>query len=203
MEELISNNVKTDFKDLLLKFDYKNINEFLSDLEKNNMIYYPNKLNIFRCFNYFNVKELKYVILGQDPYQGGIANGLAFSIDNSVLKIPPSLRNITKEYNRSLNKKDILRDLSFIAEKNVLLLNTALTVDDKKAGSHINLWKSFTEFIIKEIDSENVSFFLWGNASFSYNKYITKSKIYKCGHPSPLNRKRDFEGNNHFKIIFN
>lgn len=234
MENIIISHVNTDFKDILLKFNYEKLNSVLfyngshynkyksndittsmsnvslvsiisqdslvsttsNDLER----YYPDDYNIFRCFNYFNFSGLKYVILGQDPYHNGQANGLAFSI-NEGEKQPPSLRTINKEYNRSLNVNEFLTDLSFLARKGVLLLNTALTVENKKPGSHAKLWEPFTQFILQEIDKENIIFFLWGNHAKKYKKFIKKGEIRECGHPSPLNSKNDFIGNNHFLEI--
>ena len=190
MESIINDYVNTDFKELLLKFDYSNLNNNLfykgsyynlegkinspvseASLSKeskdisniSNSISnvslvslvsqvshisqdssdiprcYPENNEIFRCFNYFNQCDLKYIILGQDPYHNGQANGLAFSI-NEGEKQPASLRTINKEYNRSMNTNTVLSDLSFLAEKGTLLLNTALTVEKGKPGSHAKLW---------------------------------------------------------------
>lgn len=236
MEEVINNFVNTDFKELLLKFNYDKINNIifykgsyynlcnddnkistsmsnislvslesqeslLSNSSSDIIKYYPDKNNIFRCFNYFNISELKYIILGQDPYHNGQANGLAFSINDDNEKQPASLKIINKEYNRCMNTNIVLTDLSFIAEKGTLLLNTALTVEKGKPGSHTKLWESFTEFIIKELDKEHIFFFLWGNHAKKYKKYIKNASVKKSGHPSPLNRKNDFIGNNHFLMI--
>ena len=233
MENIIKEYVNTDFKELLLKFNYKNLNNnlfykgsyynseistsvsnmslvslesqesqesIISNNSSDNIKYYPDNNNIFRCFNYFNISDLKYIIIGQDPYHNGQANGLAFSI-NEGEKQPASLRTINKEYNRSMNTDIKLYDLSFIAEKGTLLLNTALTVEKGKPGSHAKLWEPFTQFIIEELDKETITFFLWGNHAKKYKKFIKNGKVMECGHPSPLNRKNDFIGNNHFLII--
>ncbi len=206
MEIVIKNNINTNFKYILLDYNYEKINNFLKDED-----HYPFQNDIFNCFNCFNKEELKYVIIGQDPYLGGLANGLAFACSNNIKKISPSLRNILKEINNTINtktskKEDLInlnKDLNFLTKKGVLLLNSALTVNKIKSGSHLLIWKEFTEYIINKIDSENISFFLWGNYAQNYKKIIKKSKIYECGHPSPLNRKNDFIGNSHFNIIFN
>lgn len=261
MESIINDFVNTDFKELLLKFDYSNLNNNLfykgsyynldSNLGSNlsspdkikspgseaslnkeskdisnisNSISnvslvslvsqvshisqdssdiprcYPENNEIFRCFNYFNQSDLKYIILGQDPYHNGQANGLAFSI-NEGEKQPASLRTINKEYNRSMNTDTLLSDLSFLAEKGTLLLNTALTVEKSKPGSHAKLWEPFTQFIIEELDKEDITFFLWGNHAKKYKKFIKKAIVMESGHPSPLNRKNDFIGNDHFLKI--
>ena len=65
---------------------------------------YPPEKDIFRCFSYFDVKDTKVVIIGQDPYHGpNQACGLAFAVNDCVNK-PPSLKNIEKELVDSMNR---------------------------------------------------------------------------------------------------
>ena len=100
------NNIKTDWKNIINKFNFDKINSFLDkekEIYQNDIKILPPKKLIFDCFNYFNIKDLKVIILGQDPYiNEGEAVGLSFSV-NKGIKIPPSLRNILKEVNRSFN----------------------------------------------------------------------------------------------------
>ena len=64
---------------------------------KNNLEIYPDNNNIFNCFNFCEIDEIKVVIIGQDPYHGpGQATGLSFAINENIT-IPPSLRNIKNE----------------------------------------------------------------------------------------------------------
>ena len=96
----------------MITSDWKNIfegNNILNDintiLDKVDIIYkktvvYPEYKNIFRALNLTPFKNVKVVIIGQDPYHEiNQANGLAFSVNNGV-KLPPSLQNIYKELNR-------------------------------------------------------------------------------------------------------
>lgn len=200
--------IKTDWRNIISKYNFDEINSFL---DKEKMIYqneikiFPPKNLIFECFNYFNIKDLKVVILGQDPYiNEGEAVGLSFSV-NSGTKIPPSLRNILKEVNRSFNYKINEREngnLKKWAKQGVLLLNTALTVRQYKSNSHKKIWLKFTNFIIEYISNNcnNVVFLLWGNNATNKKQYIDCDKhlVLSSGHPSPLNRKKDFYNNNHF-----
>ena len=118
----------------------KNIEKSLEDIE-----IFPPKDSIFRCFNYFEPKETKVVILGQDPYHGkGQAIGLCFGVQQDC-KIPPSLRNINKELMNDVGKSiEERRDLIHWTEQGVLMLNASLTVLEKCPGTHMKFWKDFT-----------------------------------------------------------
>ena len=98
-------NIKTNWREIIIKLLdlYPEIeNAYKMDYIHLDGVHkiYPETENIFNCFNYFNVEDTKVVILGQDPYHGeGQANGLAFAV-NSDIKIPPSLRNILKKFDK-------------------------------------------------------------------------------------------------------
>ena len=199
--------VKTDWSNVLENFNYEKINEFLSkeyEIYQDHIKIFPPKKLIFNCFNFFNIKDTKVVILGQDPYiREGQAMGLSFSVPEGV-KVPPSLRNVIKEINRSLEMDKSLKngDLTEWAKQGVLLMNVALTVGEGKSGSHSKIWREFTYFVMKEINErcEGLVFLLWGNNAMDYESKIDTKKHYvlKSGHPSPLNRTNPFLGNNHF-----
>ncbi len=57
---------------------------------------YPSSSEVLRAFEVTQLKDLKAVIIGQDPYHNGAATGLAFSVRNGF-KINPSLRVIYKK----------------------------------------------------------------------------------------------------------
>ena len=166
---------------------------------------FPEKENIFKAFSLTKLDNLKVVILGQDPYHGiGQAQGLAFSTPSNI-KNPPSMQNILKEINDDLGRKSFCEngDLTPWAEQGVLLLNTVLTVEEAKAGSHQKLgWEIFTDNIIKYI-SENCSdvvFLLWGSPAIKKSNLIDANKhhILTSVHPSPLSAYRGFLGCKHF-----
>lgn len=150
-----------DWKDILYSSSIKNKLENILDIIKNNSdtIIYPSYENIFRALNLTNFKDVKVVIIGQDPYHGeNEANGLSFSINKNV-KITPSLRNIFKELENDLNIKRTNTDLESWAKQGVLLLNSILTVEKDRPLSHYNLgWQEITNYIIKYIsdNKENV-----------------------------------------------
>ena len=98
---------------------------------------YPPAADIFKAFEVCEPQNVRCIIIGQDPYHGhGQANGLAFSVAKNQ-PIPPSLKNIFKEYSADLNAEPPMHgDLSTWARNGVFLINTALSVREKEAGSH-------------------------------------------------------------------
>ena len=170
---------------------------------KSHAIFPANDL-IFNAFNLTRPSNIKVVILGQDPYHGkGQAHGLSFSVPNGV-KIPPSLRNIFKELQSDLNHSIPTNgNLDSWANQGVLLLNTTLTVREKRAGSHQKLgWELFTNRIIKKIsdEKEGIIFLLWG--AFAQKKSVIinpkKHHILTTTHPSPFSAYKGFTGCKHF-----
>lgn len=160
----------------------------------------PPKHLIFDAFNKFNIQDTKVVIISQDPYiKPGEAMGLCFSVPNGF-KIPPSLRNIFKELERSYSLKRTNTDLSDWADQGVLLLNTSLTTIEGISGQHMAIWKDFTKEVIKYLTGQtsNIVYILWGAHAQTFESLIpTDNLILKHSHPSPLSRV-PFVGNNHF-----
>ena len=118
---------------------------------------------------------------------------------------PPSLVNIFKEIELEYgyqNHKN--RNLTDWANQGVLLLNSTLTVEAGKAGSHQGYgWEEFTDKVIDLIskEKENVVFILWGNPAQKKGRFINREKhcVLESPHPSPLSAYRGFFENNHFK----
>ncbi len=167
---------------------------------------YPPKELIFSAFDYCSFENLKVVIIGQDPYHGeGEANGLCFSVNNSV-KIPPSLKNIFREINLDFDALLLPTsgNLERWASQGVLLLNAALTVQKDKPNSHKHLnWNQFTDAVIQHISDkkENIVFLLWGNFAQKKGLKIDRSKhlVLESGHPSPMSANQGkWFGNKHF-----
>ena len=113
--------------------------------------------------------EVRVAILGQDPYHGpGQANGLAFSVAPGQ-KPPPSLRNLLKEVHADIGTPSQCRDdLTPWAEQGVLLLNSALTVEQGAPQSHAGHgWEALTDALLARVADElrPVVFVLWGAAA--------------------------------------
>ena len=182
---------------------YINLKKFI-DNEYKTKIIFPERKQILLSMEVTPYEKIKVVILGQDPYHGvGEAHGLAFSVGKKV-KIPPSLQNIYKELNRDLDLK--IPNNGFLlkwARQGVLLLNSTLTVEKDKPGSHQNKgWETFTDNVIKAINKKDtpVVFLLWGNFAKSKASLITNKKhlVLTSSHPSPFSVKYGFEGCSHF-----
>lgn len=183
--------INTDW-DFLLNHNY--LKHITTELDKCENVIYPDKNLIFNAFNHFNKEDLKVVIIGQDCYHGsGQANGLCFSV-NEGIKTPPSLRNIIYELNKDLKIKRTNTDFTDLAKQGILLLNSALTVESKKPGSHLKLWEPYTNYIIDYISKnfENIIFVLWGNYAKKKKVLIDFKKHYiiESNHPSPLSANR-------------
>tara|TARA_R100001163_G_C5067110_1_gene206014 strand:- start:2773 stop:3558 length:786 start_codon:yes stop_codon:yes gene_type:complete len=148
-------------------FDSQRFVALRQDLAKeyNSNVCYPSPGNVFRAFELTQFHDLKVVILGQDPYHNGIATGLAFATNNG--KMSPSLRNIVRELHDSHGlevRANFDTSLEDWAKQGVLLLNTSLTVREKQPNSHKEIWKGFTEQVMKRIiaNHKNVVFVGWG-----------------------------------------
>lgn len=181
---------------------FKELAKFLHNEYEHKTIY-PKKTLVFSAFA-TDLNEVKVVILGQDPYHTpGAAEGLAFSVPNSQ-PIPPSLINIYKEIDNDIghhaNKTGSLRNWQ---KQGVLLLNTVLTVEAHKAGSHRGKgWETFTTEVIKYLNDTrpHLVFILWGRDARNKKSLIDQSKhlVLESPHPSPLSAHAGFFGNHHF-----
>lgn len=167
-------------------------------------VVYPPASKIFAAFDTTPFKEVKVVILGQDPYHGpGQANGLSFSVNDGI-RFPPSLQNIYKELEDDLKQPvPTSGDLSAWANQGVLMLNATLTVEASKAGSHQKKgWETFTDAVIEKLnqEKENVVFILWGSYAQKKGAKIDRHKHYviESAHPSPLSVYRGFWGSKPF-----
>ena len=180
-------------------------------------VIFPLSKNIFRTLFYFGPKEIKLVLLGQDPYINSEiyqnqkvpqACGMSFGVPKVHKKIPPSLKNIFKEI-KSCYPNSLIPSHGFlkrwIVQENILLLNSALTVIEGKSNSHQHLWSEFTDKLIQFISkkSPHTVFLLMGNFAIGKSKLIdnSKHKIFTTVHPSPLSASNGFFGSQVFLKI--
>ncbi len=179
--------LKSDFESQ----SYKQLSKFL-DNEYNTQTIYPKPENVFNALNLVKYKDVKVVVIGQDPYHGvNQAHGLSFSVEKDV-NIPPSLRNIYKELQEDCgcyipNNGNLTK----WAKQGVLMLNSVLTVRAGMPNSHKGKgWEQITGKIIKLLNDrpEPVVFMLWGGSAKALSKYIDASRHYvlTSAHPSPM-----------------
>ena len=181
----------------------ESLRSFLLDEKSKGSVILPPSDQIFDALYKTSLHDTKVVIIGQDPYHNkGQANGLSFSV-NPGIKIPPSLINIFKELKDDLgcempNDGDLLN----WAKQGVLLLNSILSVEAGKPGSHANKgWEIFTDCLIEELNKKtNLVFILWGNYALKKGTRIDGNKhlILRSPHPSPLSSHKGFFGCKHF-----
>ena len=168
---------------------------------------YPPQEREFYALEMTPPKEVRAVILGQDPYhEPNQAMGLAFSVEKGT-PYPPSLRNIFKELSDDLGLDAAHGDLTAWAKQGVLLLNTVLTVDRANANSHATWgWQRFTDAIISATNAlpQPIAFVLWGAQAQKKAALLRTSAprlILKAPHPSPLSSYRGFFGSKPFSQI--
>jgi len=204
MENQIEKSWAPYLRDELNKPYMQELFDFLEKEKESGKNIYPDEKHIFEAFRLTPFKNVKVVILGQDPYHGpGQAHGLSFSVKKGI-KIPPSLLNIFKEL-----KEDVSIDfpphgcLESWAKQGVLLLNAVLTVEDSRAGSHHKKgWEKFTDKVVEILNTkkENLVFILWGDTAQKKAEKvdIKKHLLLKSVHPSPLSYYRGFLGSKPF-----
>lgn len=193
------------------------LGDFMAQRLAAGAVIYPS--HPFRALQLTPLPAVRIVILGQDPYHGpNQAHGLAFSVPHGQ-RVPPSLRNIFKEIERSAAptapaaapqpaRLAAARSacLEPWAQQGVLLLNTCLTVESGVPGSHAKKgWEVLTDAVIQAVScsSEPVVFMLWGAHAQAKRRLIAPGRhlVLAANHPSPLSAHRPpqpFEGCGHF-----
>jgi len=195
----------------------------------------PEHENVLRFLNN-DLSSIKVVILGQDPYpEKGRATGRSFEVGDlrdwndkfRQVSLKNIIRLIHKNYNNIENYNEI-RKFSTIQEEiknknftilqpdeifkswekqGVLMLNTYLSVEAGKPGSHIAIWENFSESLLRFISSSNrsINWFLWGKQAEEKSQHIIGGKKYISRHPMMCSEKYedDFLKSNCFKDTMN
>ena len=147
-----------------------------------------------------SIKSTKVVIFGQDPYPTqGHAHGLAFSVDDSVRPLPPSLRNIFTELSDDCGITRKQGDLSDWFDQGVMLLNRVLTTQTGSSLAHSDFgWQEITDAVAKELGEHQVVAILWGKSAGELAPYFSAQRCIESVHPSPLSAYRGFFGSKPF-----
>ena len=182
-DELIESETKKDYFKAIKKV-------ILSDSRSGKSIF-PYPKNYFRALDFCSFEDLKVVILGQDPYHtSGVADGLAFS-SGIYTYMPPSLRNIFLEIEDDVGIKNQNVSLEGWAKQGVLLLNASLTVEKNKAGSHLDIWEPFIQYLFENVLVPlGVPVVFLGKDAGKYQKYMgIFSHSFVVSHPASASYK--------------
>ena len=170
--------------------DFDKILETLYKLREDGKRFTPPLKQVFRAFEECPHDKLKVIMIGQDPYPHfGVADGLAFSCSNTG-KPQPSLKNIFEAVNTTVYDEwpiDQNPDLTRWANQGVLLLNSALTCEIDKVGSHYNIWKDFIAYTMDMLNftDSGLIFVLMGKQAQELEGLISEHHhIIKVSHPA-------------------
>ena len=208
MQQFFQNDWQSILADELEKPYYQALRQFVAQ-EFSTQTIYPKMEDVLNAFSTTAYRDVKVVILGQDPYHGpDQAHGLSFSVKPGIPH-PPSLRNMLKELQDdigcSIPKNGTLTKW---AEQGVMLLNTVLTVRAGQANSHKGQgWEQFTDAVIEKLAARQqpIIFVLWGKPAQRKKqlilKYSEQHVIFEAPHPSPLSAYRGFFGSKPYSKI--
>ncbi len=199
----ITNDWLEPLKPEFSKEYYKKLYFMVMDEYKHHLVFPPAD-DVFNAYALTPLKDVKVVIIGQDPYHNnGQAHGLCFSVRPEV-DIPPSLVNIYKELHDDLGC--YIPNNGYLvkwARQGVLLLNTVLTVRAHQANSHRGIgWEEFTDATIRILNEQDrpIVFILWGAPAQRKKAMLNNPAhlILEAPHPSPLSAYRGFFGSRPF-----
>ncbi|KAI8973318.1 uracil-DNA glycosylase-like protein [Mycotypha africana] len=164
----------------LVKPYFLKLKQYLKAQMDAKKVIFPPADQVYSWSHFTPPSKVEVVILGQDPYHNyNQAHGLCFSVVKGV-KVPPSLVNMYKAL--KIDYPDFVAPqhgyLVEWAKRGVLLLNTSLTVEAHKAGSHANQgWEQFTDAVINYLNEKksNLVFMLWGSHAQKKGARINKS----------------------------
>jgi uracil-DNA glycosylase len=176
-------------KTFLLSSDFEKILLTLLDEVKAGKRFTPPLKLVFKAFECCDMSKLKVVMIGQDPYpQPYVASGIAFSCDVTG-KPEKSLKYIFKALEETVYPEGYLwdPDLSRWGKQGVLMLNSALTTQMSKTGTHYTLWKPFLEFLFDylNINHPGLVYVFMGKKAQELEGYIEDNSFkLACSHPA-------------------
>ena len=186
--------IKEYFGDWSKVIDLKEANNLLKKLAVSNQSLCPQLKDVFKAFHLCSLKNLRVVILGQDPYpQKDVATGLAFANSSNTPEdsYSPSLEILRESIiDYTIPHRTTIFDPSLEKweEQGVLLLNSALTCQLGRVGSHNLLWRPFIKSLLTNLSKHTcgIVYILMGTEAQSFEFYINKqfNHIVRIRHPS-------------------
>ena len=178
------------FRSFVYSTDFDNILTKLWELSNDNKKFTPPLKQVFRAFEECPYDNLQVVIIGQDPYpQLGVADGISFSCSNTN-KLQPSLKFILQEVDRTVYDNHVISedlDLKRWSNQGVLMLNTALTTEVSIIGSHYDIWRPFTTYLLDwlNINKSELVYVYMGKKAEEWSSMTDDTNIkYFVKHPA-------------------
>lgn len=180
------------FGDWIKVIDKVELNKVIFKL-KSMSNYTPSMSNIFKAFELCKYNDMKVIFLGYDPYpQKGVATGILFgnSKETKEEDLSPSLkivRDAAIDLHVPHNSIIFDQTLESWAKQGIFMINSALTVEINKVGSHTMLWRPFISKLLRNISNINtgIIYVLFGRQAQTFKPYIGKfNHIIEIGHPA-------------------
>lgn len=194
IQRLAPSGWSVKLRSFLQSQDFSNILQTLYNLRESGQRFTPPLKYMFRAFEECPLDHLKVVVLGQDPYPFfGVADGIAFSCSLTG-KAQPSLKEILAAVNNTCYggepiSKDV--DLTRWSHQGVLMLNSALSCEINKPGSHTAIWKDFVAYVLDmlSLTSSGLVFILMGKTAQEFESLIgPQHYVFKTHHPAYATR---------------
>ena len=153
----------------------------------------PAYTDIFKAFTLCSEHDCKIVFLGQDPYpQKGVATGILFGNKSNTLEISPSLQvikgSVLSIYEDSMPFKHFDITMESWARQGILMINSALTCEMNRIGSHVMLWRPFITKLLQNLSNYETGmvYVLFGTQAQTFEPYINNklNTIIKVSHPA-------------------
>lgn len=180
------------FGDWLKVIDREELDKVVSrvyDLYQTKLVV-PAFEDIFKAFTLCTLHDCKMVFLGQDPYpQKGVATGVLFG-NKEGTELSPSLEvikeaciNFERPHNYPITFDQTLESWG---RQGILMLNSALTCEMNRIGSHTMLWRPFISKLVYNISKYDWStiFVLFGSQAATFEPYIKSQYVFKVQHPA-------------------
>lgn len=159
----------------------------------------PASKDLFKSFQVCDRTQLRAIVVLMDPYpsfkkidgiETMVASGIPMDCSNTDI-LQPTLDmwyDAIADCHELDPDMDMRKDLTYLLEEqHVLLLNSSLSVEKDKPGSHAATWAPFMEYFFTELDNwvRGVPIVLCGKQAQQYEKYINSKKHYilKVEHP--------------------
>lgn len=180
-----------EWNNVIDKTELYKVTNKLSEYYKRNLIC-PKQKDVFKAFELCSYKDVKIVFIGQDPYpQKDVATGILFGNKKGTINLSPSLEMIKEaviNYEIPHGPIDFDITLESWAEQGILMLNSALTCEMNKTGSHTMLWRPFISKLLCNLSnsSPGLLYVLFGDQAQTFEPYINKriNTILKVHHPA-------------------